>query len=218
MEITYVGHACFKVKGRGVTLIFDPYDPQKTGYKFPKEKADIVFISHNHEDHNYTEGVSDYSLLINGPGEYEKSGVLVMGISTSHDASLGKDRGKNTIYLVNVDGFDLLHLGDLGHELAELTLEKIHNVDILLIPVGGVYTIDAKVAAKVISSLEPGIVVPMHYQTEDLTGLSEKLDGIEKFLDEMGVEDNIKHVDKLKVTSSSDIPEETEVVLINPSH
>ncbi|MBU1132702.1 MBL fold metallo-hydrolase [Patescibacteria group bacterium] len=217
MEITYIGHSCFKIKGDNVTLVIDPYD-EKVGYKLPKLSADVLLTTHDHFDHNNIKGVSDYKLLIDGPGEFETNGIFVYGRSVHHDGTEGKDRGDNTIYLVNIDGFDVLHLGDLGHELNQYALEKISNVDILMIPVGGTYTINAKTATKVISALEPGIVIPMHYKTDDLTGV-EGLDDLDNFLDEMGIENGDKEgKDKLVVKSKSDIPEETEIVILKPAH
>jgi L-ascorbate metabolism protein UlaG (beta-lactamase superfamily) len=176
-------------------------------------------LSHEHDDHSYLEGVSDYKLLIETPGEYEVSGTFIYGVKTYHDENRGKDRGDNTIFQIIIDGFSLLHLGDLGHELATETLEKLTDVDVLMVPVGGVYTIDSKTAVKVISSLEPGIIIPMHYQTDDLTGLKEKLDDIKVFMDEIGVEDNgFKKVEKLTLRSKSDIPDESEVYILSPQH
>jgi L-ascorbate metabolism protein UlaG (beta-lactamase superfamily) len=218
MEITYIGHSCFKIKGKDVTLVMDPYDPEKTGYKLPKMEADVLLLSHDHGDHNYAKGLNGYRLLVDGPGEYETKDVFIQGIETFHDEKEGGERGRNTMYLVDIDGFTLLHVGDLGHELSRETLEKISSVDILLIPVGGVYTIDAETATKVISSLEPGIVIPMHYQTKDLTGLKNELATVDTFLEEMGIEGSAKKSDKLKITSKSDIPAETEVVVLNPQH
>lgn len=215
IEISYIAHACFKVKTSDLTMVFDPYDPDKTGYKMPKLDADLLLISHEHGDHNYRDAVSNYKLTIESPGEFESKGVFIYGIETYHDSVKGEERGKNTMYLVEAEDITMLHAGDLGHELSKETLEQISSVDILLIPVGGTYTIDAKAAAKVISSLEPGIVIPMHYQTKNLTGLSEELDGVDKFLNEMGVE-GVKKTDKLKIKSRSDIPDETEVVVLNP--
>jgi L-ascorbate metabolism protein UlaG (beta-lactamase superfamily) len=216
MEIIHIGHASFKIKGKTITMVIDPYDP-KIGYKYPKQKARLLLTTHEHFDHYYLEGVKDYELHVDGPGEYEKSSVFVHGLPTYHDDQKGALRGKNTIYLIDIDGFSVLHLGDLGHELEKETLQKISNVDILMIPVGGHYTIDAEVAAKVISSLEPGIVIPMHYKTDDLTGIPE-LATIDKFLDEMGVDNGIKKTDKLKLNTKNDIPEETTVYILNQDH
>jgi len=217
MEISYIGHSCFRIKGKELTIIIDPYDPKMTGYKFPKQECDLLLVTHHHHDHDYIEGVSGYKLLIDNPGEYETSDVFVYGMDTAHDESGGGKRGKNTIYLIEIDGFSILHLGDLGHELSAETLEKISDVDILMIPVGGTYTIDAKTATKIISSLEPGIVIPMHYKTDGAT--IPNLDGVDKFLDEMGEDEkSVRVEEKLKVSSKSDIPEDTEVVILTPNH
>jgi len=217
MEIKYIGHSCFEIKGKELKIVIDPYDPKKTGYKLPKLNADLVLCSHNHDDHSHAEGVSDYTLHVSTPGEYEVKGIYVEAIPTFHDNRKGADRGLNTLFQIHIDGLIVLHAGDLGHELAKETLEQIGDVDVLLLPVGGVYTINAETASKVVAAIEPGIVVPMHYQTDDLTGLSKKLDDLKKFLDEIG-DSNVKKVDKLKLLRKSDIPEETEVIVINPSH
>ncbi|MFZ5425257.1 MAG: MBL fold metallo-hydrolase [Patescibacteria group bacterium] len=216
MEITFLAHACFKIKGRDVSILIDPYDPDQVGYSLPKQSADILLVTHDHFDHNYVEGVKDYKLLINGPGEYEKDGVFIQGIPTYHDDVKGEERGKNTMYLIHIDGLSIMHVGDLGHELTQETFEKLSNVDILMVPVGGEYTINAEKAVKVISSIEPGIVIPMHYSTPKLA-FADKLAPLEKFLDEMGADGSVTKVDKLKVSKKSDIPEETEVYIVQPS-
>jgi len=216
MEITYIGHSCFRIKGKETSVVIDPYNPEKLGYKLPKLEADILLISHDHDDHNFKDGVKDYSFIIDAPGECEIKGIYVQGFESYHDESKGSKRGKNVMYYLEVDGISLMHLGDLGHELSEDTLEQIPYSDVLMTPIGGVYTIDAKTAAKVISSLEPGIVIPMHYQTKDLVKL--KLDGLEKFLDEMGLNGEVKTLDKLKISSKSEIPEDTEVVVLEPQY
>lgn len=216
MEITYIGHSCFKIKGKGMTIVIDPYDP-KIGYKLPKLECDVLISTHDHHDHNFISGVSGYKLFINTPGEYEVNGVFVYGIPVYHDNKQGVDKGDNIVYLIEIDGMSILHLGDLGHSLSKETLEKISEVDVLMIPVGGKYTIDAGTAAQVISEIEPGYVLPMHYKTPDLVGIPD-LDGLDKFMDEMGVENNIKKDDKLKINSKSDMPEDTEVVILNPAH
>lgn len=215
MEITYIGHSCFKLKGKDVTVVTDPYEA-KIGYKLPKLEADILTISHEHYDHNNRAGVPVRKLTAETPGEYESGGVFIQGYKTYHDDSQGSERGANTVFVIDVDGFTVLHLGDLGHALSKETLEKLPSVDVLLIPVGGKYTIDSETAAKVISSIEPGIVVPMHYHTSDLTGV-DGLESLEVFLDEMGL-DKPTQEDKLKLTSRADIPEETQVVVLKQAH
>ena len=217
MEITYIGHSCFKIKGKDLTLVIDPYEPKQTGYDISKLKADLVLSSHDHFDHNYFKAVSDYKMEIKTAGEYEVGGVYIEGIPTYHDDKEGSERGQNVMYQITMDDFNILHMGDLGHELSKETLEKILDIDVLLIPVGGTYTINAKTAAKVISSLEPGIVVPMHYQDNGGEGVGKELDQLKKFLEEMG-DQNVKKTEKLKISSQSDIPEETEIVVLSPTY
>jgi len=219
VEISFIGRSCFRIKGKDTALVIDPYDPTATGYKLPKLKADIVLVSHGHMDHAFLDGVSERRLLIETPGEYEIAGTFIYGVKTYHDAQNGKERGDNTIYQIDIDGFSLLHLGDLGHDIAPETLEKITDIDVLMIPVGGTYTIDSKTASKVIASVEPLIIIPMHYQTDDLTGLENKLDDLKVFLGEVGIEGNgVRKVDKLTLRSRSDIPEESEVYILSPQH
>jgi len=213
MEITYFGHSCFKIRTKELTLIVDPFDPGKLGIKLPKLEGDAVLITHNHFDHNYKGAVSGYRLLIDGPGEYELSGVKIMGIPTKHDDKSGKEWGNNTMYYIEAeDGVSVLHCGDLGHVLDDATLEKFGEVTVLLIPVGGVYTIDAEKASKVISSIEPAFVVPMHYRVAG-SKISD-ISTLEKFLDEMGLENGaVKRSNALKV-SSADNEAETQVVVL----
>ncbi|MFZ2664052.1 MAG: MBL fold metallo-hydrolase [Patescibacteria group bacterium] len=216
MEITYIGHSCFRIKGKTLSLVVDPYDP-KIGYKLPKLSADVVLVTHNHFDHNNVAGVSDYRLLVDGPGEYEVGGVFIYGRSVFHDDKQGAERGRSTFYLITVDGVDILHLGDLGHELSQEDLEKIPSVEVLMIPVGGKYTLDAEMASKVISAVQPSYVIPMHYKTNDST--MQDIDGVDKFLDVMGVENGIKKdMDKLTVNAKKDESEDTEVIVLKPTH
>jgi len=217
MEITYIGHSCFKIKGKTISLVIDPYNP-KIGYKLPKLSCDVLLVTHNHFDHSYIEGVSDYRLLVDGPGEYEVGGCFIYGKSVDHDEKNGEERGKVTMYLITIDGLNILHLGDLGRELTQEDMEKIPSVDVLMIPVGNKYTIDEKTAVKVISALEPSYVIPMHYNTPDLTGI-DGLSGVEEFLEEMGVGDDVKKdLDKLVLNSQTDLDGETQVVVLKPAH
>ncbi len=217
MEITYIGHSCFKIKGKTLSIVIDPYDP-KIGYKLPKLSADVVLVTHDHFDHNNSSAISDSRLVIDAPGEYEIGGAFVYGRSVYHDEKQGAERGKNTMYLITIDGIDILHVGDLGHELSQEDIEKIPNVDILMVPVGGKVTIDAEKASELISVFEPAYVLPMHYKTLDFSGGFE-LDGVDKFLDEMGVENGIKKgLDKLTISSVKEDSEGTEVVVLKPTH
>lgn len=213
MDITWFGQACFKIKGKTATVITDPFDPETTGLKAPKDlEGQIVLSSHDHKDHNFVESVAGNPLVIEGPGEYEKAGVQIAGISSFHDNSEGTERGQNTIYNFNIDGINIVHLGDLGHLLTEEQSSQIGEVDILMIPAGSVFTIDAETAAKVVAQLEPKIVIPMHYK---LPELKINLEGVEPFLKEMGAE-NIEAQPKLSITRDK-LPEETTVVLLGKS-
>ena len=152
MDIYWLGHSCFRIKGANATVITDPYSPD-LGYSLGKPAANIVTISHGHPGHSYVAGVGGEPKLVTGPGEYEIAGVLVLGTATFHDGDEGKTRGKNTIYLMDVDEVSLCHLGDLGHVLTTEQVEEIENVDVLMLPVGGVSTIDASMAAEVVRRL-----------------------------------------------------------------
>ncbi len=210
MDITWFGQSCFKIKGKTTTVITDPYD-SSIGLKLPKDmEAQIVLSTHDHRDHNNVLAVTGEPLVITGPGEYEKMGVTILGIPTFHDNTGGSERGSNTIYYFQIDGINFVHLGDLGHVLTEGQMEQIDDVDILMVPVGSVYTIDGKKAAETVSELEPKIVLPMHYK---IPGLEIKLEGPELFLKEMGAE-NATPQPKLAITRDK-LPEETTVVLLS---
>jgi len=215
MEISFLGHSSFLLKGKEVTIVTDPFDPKKVGFKFPEVGADIVTVSHEHPDHNFVKGVSGEPFVISGPGEYEIKGVRVFGIPAFHDEKKGAERGKTTLYLIEMDDLSIVHLSDLGQKLEHDRVEELNSVDILMVPVGGTYTIDAETAAEVVAQLEPYIVLPMHYQIPELTGLSKKLDPVDKFLEQMG-EGNVRREKKLKINKSS-LPEDTEVVVLERS-
>lgn len=213
MDIIWYGQAMFKIKGKTATVLIDPFDPQFTGLKLPKDlEADVVLSTHSHQDHGYIEAIAGSPLVVTGPGEYEKVGVSITGIGTFHDNAGGADRGPNTVYHLLIDGINIVHLGDLGHVLTSEQVSQIDVADILLVPVGGIFTIDAEEAAKVVASLEPKIVIPMHYK---LPGLKFELAGEEIFLKEMGAE-NVTAVPKLTITKDK-LPEETTVVLLSKS-
>ena len=209
MDINWLGHSCFKIRGKQASIITDPFPPN-LGYSLGKPTADIVTVSHQHPSHNYQQGVGGEHKLITVPGEYEIKGVLIIGIATFHDAEGGQKRGKNTIYIMDVDGVAICHLGDLGHVLTTEQVEEIDDVDVLLLPVGGVSTIDASMAAEVIRQLEPKVVVPMHYKTPVL---NRELGPVEKFLKEMGIE-RLDSQPKLSLTPSS-LPASTQVFLLD---
>ncbi len=209
MDISWLGHSCFRIRGSHTIVITDPYPPS-VGYSLGKPTAHIVTVSHQHSGHSYVQGISGEPRLVIKPGEYEISGVLIIGIATFHDADRGEKKGKNIVYLMEVDEILICHLGDLGHVLTTEQVEEIGNVDVLLLPVGGVSTIDAPMAAQVVRQLEPKAVIPMHYKTP---ALSRELEPVERFIKEMGVQ-QIEPQPKLSLTKSS-LPISTQVFLLD---
>ena len=204
-----MGHSCFRIRGAHATAITDPYSPD-LGYSLGKPTARIVTVSHQHPGHSYVQGIDGKPKLVTGPGEYEISGVLIIGMATFHDGEEGRRRGKNTAYLIEVDEVSVCHLGDLGHVLSTEQVEEVGNVDVLLLPVGGVSTINAPMAAEVVRQLEPKVVVPMHYRTE---ALARELEPVDRFLKEMGVKE-VNYQPKLSLTKAS-LPISTQVFLLN---
>jgi len=209
MDINWLGHSCFRIGGSHAVVITDPYSPD-LGYSLGKPDAGIVTVSHNHPGHSYTQGIGGEPRLVTGPGEYEIGGVLIIGVATFHDGDGGRERGKNTAYLMEIDEISVCHLGDLGHVLTAEQVEELDNVDVLLLPVGGVSTINAPMAAEVVRQLEPKVVVPMHYKTP---ALSRELEPVEKFLKEIGVKE-VTSQPKLSLTRSN-LPDSTQVFLLD---
>ena len=209
MDITWLGHSCFRIRGNHATVITDPCSPD-LGYSLGELSAHIVCVSHQHPGHCYAQGIRGGPRLIIGPGEYEIGGVLVIGIATFHDKEGGKKMGKNTAYLIEMDEVSVCHLGDLGHVLSVEQVEELGNIDVLLLPVGGVSTINASMAAEVVRQLEPKIVIPMHYKTP---ALNRELEPVERFLKEIGVKE-VNSQPKLSVSRSS-LPDSTQVVVLN---
>jgi len=209
MEIRWLGHACFRIKGRQTTVITDPYPPD-LGYSLGKATANIVTVSHQHPGHSYTDGVGGSPRKVTGPGEYEIGDVIIIGIATFHDNSGGSQRGKNTVYLMEVDEVSVCHLGDLGHILTNEQVEELGEVDVLLLPVGGLSTINAAMAAQIVRQLEPKVVIPMHYQTQ---AVARELEPVDKFLKEMGLSGVVPQA-KVSITKSS-LPVSTQVFLLD---
>lgn len=209
MIITWYGQSCFKIQGKEVILVTDPYD-KSTGLRPPYIHADIVTVSHQHHDHNNVKAIKGEPFVVDGPGEYETKGVEIYGIQTFHDKKEGKERGLNTVYTIQMNEILICHLGDLGHLLTDKQLEDINGVDILFVPVGGVYTINALESVKVIDAIEPKMVIPMHYK---IPKLNIDLHKIDKFCKEMGIS-KTKIEEKL-VIKKRDLPSEgTKVVLL----
>jgi L-ascorbate metabolism protein UlaG (beta-lactamase superfamily) len=212
MEITWLGHSCFQLRGKNVTLITDPYAPQ-SGSSLGNVSASIVTVSHNSAGHDYVEGVGGKPRVVRGPGEYEISDVLITGVASYHDNKRGQELGRNTIYVIHMDDIVVCHLGDIGHTLQEEQLEEAADADVLLIPIGGHHTLDATQAAEIISQVEPHFVIPMHYRSTASEGRRDALDPLDKFCREMGVE-AISPQPRLVVTRTN-MPVETQVVIVS---
>lgn len=216
-DIQYLGHACFRLRGRDGTVLTDPFD-RSAGYDIGRPTAHIVTVSHQHDDHNNTPAVRpmrERLFTVEGPGEYEVGGVMITGVRTFHDNKKGTELGFNTVYVIHLDDVVFCHLGDLGHELTRQQIDDIGAIDVLFIPVGGGETIGPAQAASVIGQLEPRIVVPMHYAQPGQQLLDQDLAPLEKFLHEMGLKD-VSAEDKLTVTIANLPPEgeETRVVVM----
>jgi len=209
VEITWLGHSCFKIKGVETTLITDPFSPE-TGYNLGQQEAQIVTVSHDRPGHNNAAAIGGDPKVLKGPGEYEIGGVLVLGVATFHDAVEGGEKGKNTVFIYEIDDITVCHMGDLGHLMTPDQLEEIDEIDVLLIPMGGVTTLGAVQAAEQARKLEPKIVIPMHYATP---GHDSHLEPVDKFLAEFGARD-VEPQNKLSITRNN-LPDNTKVVLLN---
>lgn len=210
MDLTWLGHACFRMRGREGVVLTDPPDP-KSGHAIPKTEAAIVTISHDHSGHASLKSVGGEPVVLRGPGEYEVKEVLVTGVGTYHDDAKGSARGRNTVFAIRLDDLVVCHLGDLGHELPAGDLERLGDVDIVLVPIsGGDVNLTAAKAAEVIHQLEPKVVVPMSFDPEE----TKKKDApFERLLHELGVKELVP-VPKLSVTRGS-LPENVQVVALD---
>ncbi len=212
VEITWLGHSCFRLRDRAATVVTDPYG-KDLGLNLVRVRADIVTVSHDADDHNYVKGVKGDFQVLSGPGEYEVSSVFVTGLELRGDRKAKKETTtapRNTVFLFEFDDLTVCHLGDLNIVPTQAQVEEaLGEVDVLLIPVGGGDTLNAAQAAEVVSLLEPHVVIPMHFHNPDITL---KLDSVNKFLKEMGL-DKVAPQDVLKA-SRSGLPDETQVVLL----
>ena len=214
MKIKWLGHASFLITSdTGVTIITDPYTTGgNLSYGEIKETADIVTVSHEHGDHNNASAVKGNPVLVNKAGNTEVKGVKFTGIPTAHDNEGGKLRGNNLIFCFEVDGIKVCHIGDLGHHLDETQTAELGKIDILLIPVGGNYTIDAEVASQVADKLSPRIIIPMHFKNArcnfPITGVDEFLKGK-------------TNVTRLEVSESEfhkeHLPASSQIVVLEPA-
>jgi L-ascorbate metabolism protein UlaG (beta-lactamase superfamily) len=211
MEITWYGLSCFRLTERGMaSVVTDPYDHRITGYEPLKLKADIVTISHDAPGHNNASAVKGKSHVLTGPGEFEIGGVFITGVQTNGVTKRTPDEPRNTLYTLDFDGLTVAHLGDLRRVPSQAEIEALGNVHVALVPVGGGGGLASAKAVEVISLLEPGIVIPMHYS---IPGSALKLSPLSKFLKEMGVA-SAEPQPSLKL-SISNVPEDTRVVVLS---
>lgn len=215
MNIQYYGHSCFKITakpaGRGqedVNVFFDPFD-KSVGLRPPQGQADLVLVSHDHKDHNNVEALKGEPSVIDIPGEYSVKGINIVGISSFHDDKSGQERGINTIYILEVENIKICHLGDLGTDLTEKQMGEIDGVDVLMIPIGGKYTIDAKKAIELVRKLEPKIVIPMHYR---INGSTKDIADEKEFCNEIG-NCSTDRVSKINI-KQKDIEEKSMEVIV----
>lgn len=209
MKITWLGHSSFLIEdSKGRKILTDPFD-ESVGYKTFNGDVDVVTISHHHFDHDYTKNLDSSKVhILDKVGAFNLCDIPIIGFPSFHDETKGTKRGENTIYVITVDDYKLCHLGDLGHALSKDEIISLGNIDILLIPVGGNYTIDAKAAYELTKSLKSHIIIPMHYKTP---ALSFPLDGVENFLTFMK---NVKKSNDNFINITGDISDITNEVFI----
>jgi L-ascorbate metabolism protein UlaG (beta-lactamase superfamily) len=212
MKITFLGHAAFLLETGGTTMLIDPFD-DKVGYPVPAVQTDTVLVSHEHADHNNVAMAAGHPRVIRGLADGESrpvkesvGGVAISSVPTFHDASQGKERGNNTVFIIDAEGLRVVHLGDLGHPLGEAAIRAIGHPDVLMIPVGGHYTIDPAQAHAIISRLRPGIAIPMHYKTEVNAGWP--IGALDEF---SGAAKGARQVGHTATVEKSKIPAATEI-------
>lgn len=188
MKIRYLGHSCFVLtESTGTSVVLDPYGD--VGFDLPETHADVVTVSHAHYDHNNTGAIKGNPVIIDREGQYEVGGVTITAIKSYHDNVSGKKRGDNLIIKCRMDGVEVCHLGDMGEECTSSLIEALLPVHVLLIPVGGTYTIDAREAKEYVDRIMPSVVIPMHYKTKGLNLDIDKVDDFTDLFDEEEVEE-----------------------------
>ncbi len=219
MHINWYGQSCFQittsqVKNSQVNIVIDPYS-QDIGLRLPKLTADILLVSYNHADYNNTKAINGDPFIISGPGEYEIKNIYIQGIASFDNNACAKQKEIKTIYTIEAEDLNICHLGAFnGKELSSEQIEKIGEVDILFIPVGGANTLFAKEAMKIMSQIEPSIIIPMHYQIPKLRSTAGKLEGLDKFLKTMGIK-KIETLPKLSIKKKDIVPEEAKIIVLN---
>ncbi|MBI2633770.1 MAG: MBL fold metallo-hydrolase [Parcubacteria group bacterium] len=216
MILQRFGQSFFRLDTQGTVIAIDPFskNPESGLERVPRFRADIVLVTHEHEDHNNVEALEGEPLVFRGPGEYAAKGIFIEGIASFHDREDGRERGANTIFAIESEGLRVVHMGDFGEaNLREEQREKIGTVDILLIPVGGTYTIDGREAASLVHKIEPKAVIPMHYKPANSDqGIANKLEGPEKFLKELAAKPEPQ--DKLSIKAKELVEGKIQVFLL----
>lgn len=211
MEISWYGHSCFRLTERGfATVVADPFDSKVVGYNPLKLKSDIVTVSHDAPGHNCVSAVKGVSHILTGPGEYEIGGVFITAVQTDGNSKKKNEIPRNTLYVYDYDGLTVAHLGDLKQVPTQAEIEALGPVNMVLLPIGGGTGLNAAKAAEVVSQLEPNIIIPMHYQTNEA---KMPLDSLDKFIKEMGLQP-IDAVPNFKITKSG-LPSESKVIVLN---
>ena len=211
LRIRWHGHSCFEIKNEK-TIVIDPHDGKSIGIKVPQTEADVVLITHDHYDHNSYKTVEAKGTKIIWKGNRTIQGIKIQSFRAFHDQEEGKKRGEINIFKILIDGLQLCHVGDLGHLLDDTTIRKIEDVDILFIPVGGTFTIDASQAMTMIDAVHPRVAVPMHYK---IGGLSLPIDRVSSFLSLAEKKYDIQYVDNEIEMNKDDLPDKTEIWVFN---
>lgn len=195
MKIKWLGHSSFVLtESTGVSVLTDPFDPSYVGYEFNPPQVDLVTVSHGHRDHNFTKGVK-YKKLITTAGQFEYNGIHILGVQSCHDGEGGRQRGKSIIYKFRMDGVNVCHMGDIGEQCSPELVERLMPVNVLLLPVGGNYTVDAEQAKEFVDRLMPGIVIPMHYKLKHCELDIEKEDAFLRLFDDECVQEGVSELD-----------------------
>ena len=217
MKIKYLGHAAFLITtADGRKIVTDPYEPGgfggAIGYGALEEAADFVTVSHEHADHNYVEMVPGDPTVISRAAEERHSGILFRALTTHHDASRGAQRGRNIVRVIEADGISVCHLGDLGHTLSPEDATALGALDVLLVPVGGTFTVDAKGATAVVNRLRPCIAIPMHYRTPKVSLDIAPVDGF------LAGKPRVRRIEGSEIDlDKGSLPEPTEIVVLEPA-
>lgn len=210
MEIEYNGHACFTIKTSLGTVVTDPFG-EEVPYPIKELRGDIVTVSHEHFDHNAVKRVKGNPYIIRSVGEYNQKGIIIKGFQAFHDKNQGRQRGQTIIFTIQVEGLKICHLGDLGEVLDDSKIKLIGDIDILLIPVGGFFTIEPEDARILIEKMKPKIVIPMHYKTNYIKDWNIK--PVEEFLRIISIPIRRLDTNKIEVTKEN-LPSTTEVYLL----